>query len=505
MGGVFRLKLRKFFVLSLLSVVGLSLASGWVRAQKSEISVQKKNAESVPSISEDIVMPESMPSMPGGFTGEEKASALLPAPEATMAEGPKLGLSDCVQMALLNNREVRAKDYDIQIAQNKLKEAQPNGIPVLEYDFITFPAPRNADAAVSSFFEGDVTFAQRGRIAMGIPLTSFGKIKIAQELAKQGIAAENEKKVDKQNDVVLKTKQLYYGLLLAKDVRELFTDANNHLENEVARRENGKEPTDPVDLVRLKLFRFEALNRILDVDKKAALAREGLRIQMGMERGTTFALQDEHLTPVETEIKDFDYYLEMNRKNNPKNRLLDIGLRASEAQYRLEKRKIAPDVGLGGFYEFGRTAKSISGVALTDDFNDPFNFNRVGFGLRIKGDINVKSYLAKTRGAQADYYKNALNKSIADEGLELELKDAYLTVLQTREAMENGYRAMKLARQYVFLTKTNVDIGVGDKKDYSDALQAYLVSRGRYLEAVFNYNVAVATLELRAGGVAQKE
>ncbi|MFO1463794.1 MAG: TolC family protein [bacterium] len=450
-------------------------------------------------------MPESMPTMPGGFTGEEKATSLLPPPEVSMAEGPKLSLGDCVQMALLNNREVRAKDYDIEIAQNKLREAQPRGIPSFEYEFLTFPAPRDADHAVSSFFDGNVTFAQRGKISMGIPLTTFGKIGIAQELARNGIAAEQEKKLDKQNDTVLKVKQLYYGLLLAKDVRELFTDANRHLENEVRRRESSSEATDPVELVRLKLFRYEVLNRLLDTDKKAALAREGLRIQLGMERGTQFAIQDEHLTPVDTEIKDFDYYLEMNRKNNPKNRLLDIGVRASEAQYRLEKRKIAPDVGIGGFYEFGVTAKPISGIDLTDDFNDPFNFNRVGFGLRVKGDINIKQYIAKTRAAQADYFKNALNKSIADEGLELELKDAYLSVLQTREAMENGYRAMKLARQYVFLTKTNVDIGVGDKKDYSDALQAYLVSRGRYLESVFNYNVAVATLEVRAGGIAKKE
>jgi len=71
--------------------------------------------------------------------------------------------------------------------------------------------------------------------------------------------------------------------------------------------------------------------------------------------------------------------------------------------------------------------------------------------------------------------------------------------------MENGYRAMKLARQFVFLTKTNIDIGVGDKKDYSDALQAYLVSRGRYLESVYNYNIAVAVLEQRSGGIARKE
>ncbi len=504
MGGVIRVKFRKSFAL-FAAAASLGLLPGRVWAEKTEISGQKVGAESAPSISEDMEMPERMPSMPGGFTGEDKVSTLGPPPEVPMGAGPRLSIEDCVKMALLNNREVRAKDYDMEVAQSKLKEAQPRGIPVFEYEFLSFPAPRDADRAVSSFFEGDVTFGQRGKISLGIPLYTFGKIGIAQELARHGIAAEKEKKIEKQNDVVLKVKQLYYGLLLAKDVRQLFEDADRHLSNEVQRRESSTEATDPVDLVRLKLFRYEALNRILDVDKKAALAREGLRIQLGMERGTEFSIQDEHLTPVDFEIQDFEYYLERNRKNNPKNRLLDIGVKASEAQYRLEKRKLAPDIGIGGFYEFGHTVKPISGVDLTDDFNDPFNFNRVGFGLRIKGEINIKSYLAKTRAAQAEYFKNSLNKSIADEGLELDLKDAYLNVLQTREAMENGYRAMKLARQYVFLTKTNVDIGVGDKKDYSDALQAYLVSRGRYLESVFNYNVAVATLELKSGGVARAE
>ncbi|HCU25113.1 MAG TPA: hypothetical protein DF383_08850, partial [Deltaproteobacteria bacterium] len=210
------------------------------------------------------------------------------------------------------------------------------------------------------------------------------------------------------------------------------------------------------------------------------------------EPGTVYSIEGDHLRADETKIKDFDYYLELYRKNNPKNRLLDIGLKATEALYRLERRKVAPDIGVGGFYEFGFTTNTIKGLQLTDDFNDPFNYNRVGFGLRVKGELNVKGHLAKVKQAQAEYYKTALGKSVANEGLELELKESYLNVLQTKEVMENAGRAMKLARQFVFLAKTNVDIGVGEKKDYSDALQAYLVARGRHLESVFNYNVAVA-------------
>lgn len=430
-------------------------------------------------------------------------------------EGLRLGIKDCIQMALLNNREIKAKGYEIEGARAKLMEARPKGIPVIEYEFLSAPAPRDVDDAVDSFFSGDITYFQRGKLAFGIPVLSFGKLKLAQDLARQGILSETEKKIDKQNDVVLTTQKLYYGILLANDVYDLLEDAERHLSSEIHRRQDedseagGKknknksdEPRDPVELVRLKLFRYEILKRIGETEKKTALARDGLLIQMGLQRATPYALDEQHLKPVEFELKDYEYYLELSRKYQPKQRLVDIGVRASERNYQLEKRKIAPDVGVGGFYEFGRTTNSISGLALTDDFNDPFNFNRVGFGLRIKGEININSYRAKVKQAQAEYLKNSMNRLAAQDGLALDLKETYLNVLQGKRDMENAEQAMRVARQYVFLTKTNADIGVGEKKEYADALQAYLVSRGRYLESMFDYNIAVATLQTKVGGIA---
>ncbi len=460
-----------------------------VETQKSSNPSTESTAESLAESKGDLSAREEIPHLEKGPSGP----------------GLQLGVKDCIQMALLNNREIKASDYDIEVAKWKLKEAQPRGLPVFEYEFLSAPAPRNVDEAVKSLFEGDVTFFQKGKIGVGFPLYSFGKINLAQELATAGIEAEKEKKVDKQNDVILKVQKLYYGLLLAGDLLNVLEDADKHMVNEISRREAEGQTTDPIELVRLKLFRYEIVNRIDEAEKKSFLAKEGLRIQMGLEKGTTFELTDDHLRPVEYDLKDFDTYLEMARKYRPEVQLLQIGLHAKEALHRLEKRKIAPNVGVGGFYEFGRTTNSITGLNLTDDFNNPFNFDRVGFGLRVNGEINVKSYQAKVHQAQAEYFKTAMGKQVADEGLELDLKESYLGVFQSRKRMENNYRAMKLARQFVFLTKTNIDIGVGDKKDYSDALQAYLIARGRYMESVYDYNISVATLKQKVGGVAQQE
>ena len=182
--------------------------------------------------------------------------------------------------------------------------------------------------------------------------------------------------------------------------------------------------------------------------------------------------------------------------------MLKIGLKAKELEYRLQKREAAPNIGFGGLFEFGFTAQSIQGLQLTDDFNDPFNFTRAGAGLRMDGKFHNKSYQAKTKQKQAEYFKVAMERSVADEGLELDLREAYVNVQQNARNMDNAREAMQTARQYVFLTKSNIDIGVGEKSDYSDALQAYLLSQGRYLEAIMKFNMAVATLEQKVGGVA---
>jgi outer membrane protein TolC len=443
----------------------------------------------------------------GDSRGETQPSASTEL-RSTEAGGLKsevvVNLNDCVQMALLNNKEIRATDFDILGARQRVKEAKPWSSPLVEYEFLTAPAPRNVDQAVESFFSGDVTFFQRGKILVGWPVYTFGKLDIAGELAGQGVAEKLQRKTEKTNDIVLKVKTVYYGILLANDLRKVLKNAIDHLEKELERRgePNGGTEADPVELVRLKLYRYEVQTRLDQLETKDYLAHHALRILLGLPRVTEVEVADQSLQPVEVDMKDFDYYLALAHKFRPEHQLLKIGLKAKELEYRLQKREAAPNIGIGGLFEFGVTAQSIQGLQLTDDFNDPFNFTRAGAGLRMEGKFHNKSYQAKTKQKQAEYFKVAMERSVADEGLELDLREAYVGVQQNGRNLENAREAMQTARQYVFLTKSNIDIGLGEKKDYSDSLQAYLLSQGRYLEAIMKFNLAVATLEQKVGGIA---
>lgn len=429
----------------------------------------------------------------------------------------KLNIEDCLKLTALNNKELRAQDFEILRARYRQKQARVRGIPVLEYDFLIAPAPRNVDDAVRSFVTGNVTFFQKGKIAFGLPLYSFGKIGLAQELALQGLLAEELKKNKMKGEQLLRTKRLYYGILLAKDLSELLEDAKGHLESEIERKkkleeaqansedsEDSEAKEDPVELVKLKLYLFEVLNRIHQVEQKSALGLDALRLQLGLSPQVEVNLAEAHLEPLDYDLEPLKVYLEEAKRHQANRGLLKVGLRAKEAQWQLKKKEMTPDFGFGGFYEFGYTIQEIEGLVLTDDFNNPFNFQRAGVGIRLKGKLDVKGSTSKIKQAEAEYLKVALQQSAALEGLDLELKKTYLGVQNKKKNLVNQREAMKTARQYVFLTQTNLDIGIGDKNAYSEALQAYLLTRGRYFEAILNYNMAVGELEEKAGRLARK-
>ncbi len=83
--------------------------------------------------------------------------------------------------------------------------------------------------------------------------------------------------------------------------------------------------------------------------------------------------------------------------------------------------------------------------------------------------------------------------------MDLEIRKNYGDVQEAASLMRKSEEEKKAARQLVFLTKSNLDIGIGDRKDYLDGLQSYLVFQGRSFEAVYNYNVAVSSLKQKIG------
>lgn len=413
-----------------------------------------------------------------------------------------LSYRQCVERALANNGLIRAADQDIEVSKARLQEARPRGIPVIKYESRFAPVPGDVDNASGSFFSGDIQPFSSIKVEAGAPISTFGKLSTAQALANIGIDASWLKRRKTSDEVVSKIFQTYHGILLARNLLGLASQAQKAMSDKIEQLES-ESTKDQIQILKLKVAVYEVLRKVEEAREKEGLAMLGLKILIGLDQDEPFNIADKTLRVEPFTIRPVEYYLEGAHQYLPDFKLLEKGVAAKKAQLKLEKLKRAPDLGAGAFVDVGRAP----GVAGEDQgtFTNPFNYSRAGFGLQLKGEFDFVKTRAKVKQASSDLLKTVYEKKMAEEALELDIRKSYIQLREAKRLMEEAAEAKRNAHQIVFLTKSNLDIGIGDKKDYLDALQTSLVFQGREFEAIYNFNVAVSELKRRVGNLYQDQ
>ncbi|MDO8526823.1 MAG: TolC family protein [Deltaproteobacteria bacterium] len=419
-------------------------------------------------------------------------------------EGPgkkaslRLTLKDCLQMALANNAKLAAKDYNIEASEWRYKESQMRFMPILEYTNRSAPVPRDAANAAESFFSGDVTYMNATKVGVGFPVYGFGQLDKVQEIAIKGIEGAKMEKAKDEVKLVSDIKQLYYAILLSGDLAGLTQEAVHKIDTQL-RTEEKDHVHSPYEVLRIRVFKSDLEKRLEEAKTRGALARRALTLQMGLGDSESFEMALTNLEPVTYDLKALDTYKSDAVDFRPESRLVDIGVEAKRLEYELEKKKLLPRLGVGGFFEIARTATDVSNVNTSDEFLNPFNYTRAGVGMELKGTIDFHAARSRIRRLDSEYQKASIERSLAKQGMELEVEEAYGEVLRLKGNMMHAEEKQKLARQMMFLSKSNLDIGVGQEQEYTDSLQLVLLTEGEYLKSVFEYNVSIAKLEEKLG------
>ncbi|MDO8494467.1 MAG: TolC family protein [Deltaproteobacteria bacterium] len=424
--------------------------------------------------------------------------ALVFVPQALFAETLVLSLEKCLEMAGQNSEKIQVKDLGIEGAQWRYQESLAGGKPVFEYKDRIAPVPTDADHPAESFFNGDLTFFNSFRFGVGVPLYASGKLTTAKNLGLKGIEEARMRHRMEKEEVEFEVKQLYFGILLGSEMNYLFKDAVEKINKQLAQEE--EEPKhSPYEIAKLKVFKLELAKRMNETGEKIELAKEALRLHLGIQEEHSFRLQEAELLPVTRAVHPLSYYLQGVRQNRPDWQLIDIGVAAKRLQLRLEKQQPLPNVGFGGFFEIGRTTGDIQNLSATDGLNNPFNYTRAGIGIEITGKFDWNSFRSKVKRLRSEVKKATLEESLAKKGIDLEVQKAYEELQRDGKNLALAEERKKLARQMMFLSKSNLEVGVGNEEEYTDALQLVLMSKGEYYKAVFDYNVAFAKLEWKAG------
>lgn len=439
------------------------------------------------------------------------SGALLALPSVNQAsdEASKssltLSLDDCVRIALKSAPELGEAQADIDLTASKLDEAKSYRYPLLEVKTLFGPAPgaRAADlfATDKTFEFKELTWFASTDATLIQPLWTFGKISENMKAATHGIEVDRSRKEQRANEIALKVKEYYFGLMLAREMKELVLEVLESLNKarSTAQRllDQGSDTIDEIDIYKLDAFTGEATKFLEEAKKGESLALAALKTRLGMPNAAPLEISSERLTMDGEQTPEYDSFVEKARLRRPEFKQIAEGLKARSALVEAAKANYYPDIFLGGLvswaYADGRDR--INNPYITDQFKH--TYGGVAIGARWKLDFALTG--AKVANERSQYNRLLSTKEFADANIPLQIRKFYLELKEAENSSKATKSAYSNAKKWAVTALANFDFGVGPAKDIFEALQAYSRMRAEYFQSIYNYRIARANLDLATG------
>ena len=334
------------------------------------------------------------------------------------------------------------------------------------------------------------------------PVYTFGKISAGVSAAESGVKASQSRQFGLMADLDLNVRKAYWGAKLAAEILETLNEASGYLDKAQKKIEDelseGTGDASVTDRLRLRTMRAEIDGRILEAQRMADLARGGLRTLIGSDAPADLDVDAEPLDTVTIPDRPLKRYEEEARESRPEVKALDHMVAAKRALAELESRRQYPDLVLIGTAAYAY-ASSVD-TPQNAYFNDPFHSLGAGIaaGFRMPLDLGVKNAHAAKLHAEAKEAEQKRREAL--NGIAFEVEKAHTELMEAGKRTKVMQKGEKAGRQWIAAIAQNIAIGVSEARDFSDALLAFFQARVRYLQSMYDYNVAAAALT-RATGV----
>ncbi len=333
------------------------------------------------------------------------------------------------------------------------------------------------------------------------PIYTFGKLSAGVAAAESGVKASQNRQFGLVADLDLNVRKAYWGAKLATEILATLKEATGYLDKAQKKIEDdlaeGTGDAEVTDRLRLRTMRAEIDGRILEAQRGADLARSGLRALIGPDAPANLDVDPEPLGTVTIPDRPLQKYEEEARASRPEVKALDNMVASKRSLADLESRRQYPDIVLIGTaaYAYASSVDTPQNAYM----NDPFHALGAGIaaGFHMPLDLGVKNARAAKLHAEAREAEQRRREALS--GIVFEVEKAHTELIEASKrttVMQNGEKA---GRQWIAAVAQNIAVGLSEAKDFSDALLAFFQARVRYLQSMYDYNVAAAALTHATG------
>jgi outer membrane protein TolC len=441
---------------------------------------------------------------------------------AGTASARPYSLDELLEIGRKNNPGIAAAAQQTEGVRAQLTEARRSLLPTGDLTSAFAPVPRinciadtsappNVDPdtwrlqhcsgtdtyTVRLQFEGVFT---RTEVHLVQPLYTFGKIAAGVSAAEAGISASRSREQGAAADVALNIKKAYWGWKLARESLDSLNEGLGYVDDgQKAVEKSIKEgDTSPTERQRVAVLRATVLTRKLEAEKAVAIARAGLRALLGAGAPADLEPDAEPLEALAVPPKPVAQYQDEARRSRPEVRALDELVKVKRELASLEWRKQLPDLVLLGQAAYAY-ASSID-YPKNAFYSNPFNGVSAGVAaaLRMPLDLFVKN--ARAARLQAEAEEARLRREEALGGVGFEVQKAYADMIEAQKRIDVNRQGEKAGRIWLTGVSQKMALGTGEMREFADALIQYFLFRYQALQAVYDFDVAAATLT-RAIGV----
>jgi outer membrane protein TolC len=435
--------------------------------------------------------------------GAQGTATPAPAAPGSPPAPVRMTLEDSLRAALGRSPETRQAVADLEGYRGKQLQALGIGRPQIELRTVVGPSPRARGDQVSSpddQYSPDITGAfVYGTVSIIQPIFTWGLIENARKAAEHGVRAAQAGVEVKNTEVALQVKQAYWGAVAAKAIRSFLLDVRDQVDQAIARTERlveGGYATD-IDLYRFRSKRGELDKYINLTDRTIDLATQALGTWTGQPKGVAVDPTDETLPENVKPVPVIDLYVQDALAGRPEFTQLREGIEARRRLVEVERKQGYPLFFVG---ILGDLAYATNRDRLQNPFViDPLYHTAVGpvIGFKYSLDFGIRS--GKVKEAEAEVQKLEALRDHALDGIPLQVREAYDTVVEAARNTKVLGEAFDNAKHWLVASSSNVDLGVGDPDDLADAFVQYARTRADYLQALYAYVFGLEQLAHAAG------
>ncbi len=415
--------------------------------------------------------------------------------EDTIKKGELLTLQRCVEIAAQIQPNILAAQYTVDVNWNRVGEAQSAYYPQLGasagYNRIKpVSFGTTSGAVVSTAVEGASrnSFNEyTGSVSLSQLIYDFGKTGSQVSISKLNLDSARADLGTAFEQTAFNVKQAYYGLLQSQRNREVAVDTVKQNEQHLAQArgfyEVGTKPKYDVTTAEVNLS--NAKLTLIKAETALRVSKVTLDNAMGVTNAPEYGIEDN--LAFERYAITIDEALEKAYRDRP------------DLQSLVAKRKAAEkniDLQMTGFYPVlsGSAAYNVGG----QDFP-------LGNGWNVGAAITFpifNGFLTKKQVQEARANLNVFraNEEFLKQSILLDVQQSYLSLKDAEQSIETAELTVRQATENRDIATGRYAAGVGNPIEVTDAEVTLTNAKTAYIQALYNYKIAKASLE-RAMGI----